>query len=86
MALFDERGRAPVPPSRKFRRALRLAGWNALLLIVGAALVVAAGEVYLRLTVPFMTSNKHHLRETAWAFSTGSPRARNARRQAATSP
>ena len=25
---------------RKFRRALRLAGWNALLLIVGAALVV----------------------------------------------
>ena len=63
MALFDERGRAPVPPSRKFRRALRLAGWNALLLIAGAALVVAAGEVYLRLTVPFMTSNKHHLRE-----------------------
>ena len=38
----------------KFRRVLRLAGWNALWLIAGLALVVLIGEAWLRSTVPFM--------------------------------
>ena len=42
-----------VPAPRKLRRALRLAGWNALLLIAGLALVGLAGEAWLRSTVPF---------------------------------
>ena len=37
----------------KFRRVLRLVGWNALLLIAGLALVVLTGEVWWRSTVPF---------------------------------
>ena len=40
----------------RLRRILSLIGWNALLFIAGAVLVVMAGEVYLRLTVPFMES------------------------------
>ena len=42
--------------SSRFRRGLRLVGWNALLLVLGAALIAMAGEAWLRLTVPFMTS------------------------------
>ncbi len=42
--------------SSRFRRGLRLAGWNALLLVLGAALIAMAGEACLRLTMPFMTS------------------------------
>ena len=42
--------------SSRFRRGLRLAGWNALLLVLGAALIAVAGEACLRLTMPFMTS------------------------------
>ena len=42
------------PPGGRFRRALRLVGRNALLPVLGAALVAMAGEAYLRLTVPFM--------------------------------
>ena len=34
---------------------LRLAGWNALLLVAGLALVGLAGEAWLRSTVPFVT-------------------------------
>ena len=37
----------------KFRSALRLAGWNALWLIVGPALVALIGEAWPRSTVPF---------------------------------
>ncbi len=37
------------------RRVLRLAGWNALLLIAGLALIGLAGETWLRLKGPFMT-------------------------------
>ena len=37
------------------RRVLRLAGWNALLLIAGLALIGLAGETRLRLKGPFMT-------------------------------
>ncbi len=40
-----------------FRRALRLIGWNALIMVAGAALVGLAGEAWLRLTVPFMKSS-----------------------------
>ena len=39
-------------PSR-FRRVLRLAGWNALWLVAGLALVALIGEAWLRSTVPF---------------------------------
>ena len=45
------RWQSPTPP--KFRRALRLAGWNALLLIAGLALIWLAGEAWLRWTTPF---------------------------------
>ena len=38
----------------KFRRVLRLAGWNALWLSAGLALVVLIGEAWLRSTIPFM--------------------------------
>ena len=49
---------APFSPNGRFRRALRLVGWNALLIFVGAALAALAGEAWLRLTVPFMTSSE----------------------------
>ena len=42
-----------MPPSRKIHRALRMAGWNALLPMAGLALIGLAGEVWLRSTVPF---------------------------------
>ena len=42
--------------TRMLRHALRLAGRNALVLIVGLALVALAGELYFRLTAPFMPS------------------------------
>ncbi len=48
----------PLPPGGRFRRALRLIGWNALLLIAGVALVGLAGEAWFRLTVPFMRSSR----------------------------
>ena len=41
----------------RIRRALRLIGWNAFLLVLGVALVAMAGEAYFRLTVPFMASS-----------------------------
>ena len=48
---------SPRGGGSRFRRGLRLAGWNALLLILGAALVAMAGEAYLRLARPFMMSS-----------------------------
>ena len=42
---------------RKLRRALRLAGWNVLLLIAGLALIGLAGEAWFRATAPF--GSKH---------------------------
>ncbi len=39
--------------SRKFRRALRLIGWNLVFIMAALALVVLAGEAWLRSTVPF---------------------------------
>ena len=47
----------PLPPRGWFRRALRLVGWNVLLLVMGLMLTALAGETYFRLTVPFMQSN-----------------------------
>ena len=42
-----------APPGGRFRRALRLIGWNALLLAAGVALAALAGEAWFRLTTPF---------------------------------
>ena len=42
---------------RRVRRALRVAGWNAALIAAGLALLAVAGEIRLRSTVPFTTSN-----------------------------
>ena len=39
----------------KLRRALRLVGWNAVLLMAGLALIGLAGEAWLRSTVPFVS-------------------------------
>ena len=43
--------------SRKLRRALRLAGWNAAGLLAGLVLVGLAGEAWLRATIPFERSH-----------------------------
>ena len=45
------------PTSRKLRRALRLAGWQALLLILGLTSIAVVAEMALRLSKPFMTKN-----------------------------
>ena len=42
----------------KSRRVLRLAGWNALWLIAGLALVAMIGEAWLRSTVPFRENHR----------------------------
>ena len=39
------------------RRALRLAGWNALLLLAGVALIGVVGEMYFRLRAPFLEND-----------------------------
>ena len=44
----------PTPNVRSRTRALRVAGWNAGLILAGLALIAAAGEVWLRLTSPFL--------------------------------
>ena len=41
----------------KIRRALRLAGWNALFLVAGLALIGVVGEAYFRLRAPFVESD-----------------------------
>ena len=38
-------------------------GWHALLLIMGAVLIAVVGEVWLRRTIPFTTSNTREVRE-----------------------
>ena len=43
----------PPRPNSRFRRALRLIGWNVLLIVAGIALVGLAAEAYFRLTLPF---------------------------------
>ena len=49
--------RAPRDRRRRVRRTLRVAGWNAALTAAGLALLAAAGELWLRSAVPFMTSS-----------------------------
>ena len=46
----------PSVPGR-IRRALRLVGWNALLLVAGLALIGVAGEAYFWLRAPFVESD-----------------------------
>ena len=48
----EARHQAAAP---KLRRALRLVGWNGVLLVAGLGLVVLTGEVWLRSTVPFVS-------------------------------
>ena len=45
----------PLFRSMKLRPALRLIGWNVLLLLGGLVLIALGGEAYFRLTTPFMT-------------------------------
>ena len=49
--------RAPRGRLRRVRRTLRVAGWNAALTAAGLMLLAAAGELWLRSAVPFMTSS-----------------------------
>ena len=55
MSSTRTRGVKPHPsvPGR-IRRALRLIGWNALLLVAGVALIGVVGEMYFRLRAPFL--------------------------------
>ena len=51
----------------KIHRALRLAGWNALFLVAGLALLGVVGETYWRLRAPFGET----FRPYAWSPSVG---------------
>ena len=51
----DARHNAVAP---KLRRALRVVGWNAVLLMAGLVLIGLAGEAWLRSTVPFMSTHQ----------------------------
>ena len=50
MAAAENAAREAAPA---WQRTLRLAGWNALLLLAGLALIGVAGEAYWRLRTPF---------------------------------
>ena len=52
---------ACCPLTLKFSRALRVVGWNALLLTAGLASIAIAWEAYMRLTTPSMTEVKTHI-------------------------
>ena len=55
---MDEGPNIATPPTpRRLRRALRLAGRNALLLIAGLALIGLAGEAWRRSTIPFIRNH-----------------------------
>ena len=56
---------SPVP--ERVRRALRLIGWNALILFAGLALIGIVGEAYWRLRVPF--AERHY--PVAWLPTIG---------------
>ena len=56
----------PSAPGR-IRRVLRLAGWNALFLVAGLALIGVVGEAYFRLRAPFVESDIPH----AWYPTVG---------------
>ena len=44
-------------PSRKYVRALRVAAWNAAFIVSGLLLIALVGEVYFRLTRPFIENS-----------------------------
>ena len=44
-------------PPRKIRRILRVVAYNALFTFAGLTLIAIAGEIYLRLTTPFISSH-----------------------------
>ena len=46
------------PPRARSRRTSRVALWNVLLCLFALLLIIMAGEVYLRRTVPFMASSR----------------------------
>ena len=46
-----------LPPRFGFRSVWRIAFWNMLITLAGLILIMAAGEVYLRLTMPFVESS-----------------------------
>ena len=48
---------SPSAPSFALRRVWRVVFWNTLLTLAGLILVMAAGEAYLRLKVPFLESS-----------------------------
>ena len=55
MCATRTRGVKPHPSvAGRIRRALRLAGWNTLLLVAGVALIGVVGETYFRLRTPFV--------------------------------
>ncbi len=56
------------PAPGRIRRALGLAGWNALILVAGLALIGVVGETYFRLRVPFVESDAPY----AWSPAVGS--------------
>ena len=43
-----------MPPIPRVRRAANLVGWNALLIVLGLALIAGTGEIYLRWSTPFI--------------------------------
>ena len=47
-----------LPEGSVIRRALRLAGWNALLAMLGLALIGLAGETWRRSTIPFIRNHE----------------------------
>ena len=60
-------GVKPASIPGRGRRALRLAGWNALFLLAGLALIGVVGEMYFRLRAPFVET----LRPYAWSPNVG---------------
>ena len=74
MSSTRTRGVKPHPYPRRgrlatgrIRRALRLAGWNALLLLAGVALIGVVGEMYFRLQAPFLENRYPY----AWSPTIG---------------
>lgn len=53
-------------PWSNVRRAMRLVGWNLFLIIIGLLLIGLVGEVYFRLTIPFLNPHQH-----PWRFVSG---------------
>ena len=49
---------APPPPRGRLAHALRVAAWNAALILGGLAVIAAAGEAWLRLNAPFLDSDE----------------------------